>query len=363
MVRCRLPIEPGDIPDSITDITLSTGFNQLKPGSIPRNVTTLNLGQTKINLFDQPGIIPDSMEKLWLGEGHTDAIIPGRLPMSLTMLHTGYSNHPILPGTLPRSLTELHIGHTFDQVIAPGTLPSGITTLTFGSQFNSELVPGVLPSSLKTLKLSSIFNKELSIGALPATLQELDLGFCYSHQLVRGVLPDNLQSLVLGRLYTHPMLPQALPQSLTHLSLGAAYLESLGILPESLTSLSYANDRLLRPLSPCHTPDTFSQCRIQRVTLNAKCREATQYLPPNTLFHGHVQTLVLENYPYFKNNGYQTVLSYIDTQIPNFIQTDQNIMIRPLDRRYLLAKVSKSRLVIVDLANVKNKSSTLTLFD
>ncbi|GAM28043.1 hypothetical protein SAMD00019534_112190 [Acytostelium subglobosum LB1] len=152
------PITPGAIPDSVTDIILSSNLNyRLEPGSIPASVTSLRFGGL-YNHRLRPGIMPSKLTKLKMGFGFKKIIMPGALPPSLTYLSTGGYNHPILPGMLPTSLLRLKCGFGFNQPVGPGMLPASLIELRFGLRFNHEIGSGVLPPRLLVLKYRYIMD-------------------------------------------------------------------------------------------------------------------------------------------------------------------------------------------------------------
>ncbi|GAM27990.1 hypothetical protein SAMD00019534_111660, partial [Acytostelium subglobosum LB1] len=368
----RIPIEPGDIPDTVTSMTLGRFIQPLKPGAIPNSVTSLNLALSYTHDL-QPGIIPASVKELhYYNSQHPK---PGALPPSITKLDFGGCKYQLPPGALPpaltslnlynyigtlaldvlpTSLTHLELGYSFNQVIELGVLPPRLASLIFGESFDRPLQPFVLPESLTLLKFVR-FDNPLPPGTLPSSLLSLDMGIYYNIPLEIGSLPASLKSLVLSRSYNQELMPRVLPDSLTHLSFGVGYKKRLtrGLLPASLTSLGYVNPNLLEFSS--HV--TFEQCHIRHITLDVDSKMHQPRMPLNSQFDNRVQTLELLHcgnhsinnlIRLFKETDITDMIihGHGDNQVDGDRGEDAKISVRPLDHKLILICTNNSKLYI-----------------
>jgi hypothetical protein len=91
----------------------------------------------------EPGQLPQNLTHLTLGDGFNQSIGRYVLPPSLTHLTLGPGfNKSIGRYVLPPSLTHLRFGDGFDQFIGQDVLPPSLTHLEFGERFNQPLTQG-----------------------------------------------------------------------------------------------------------------------------------------------------------------------------------------------------------------------------
>lgn len=291
-------LEPGQLPQSLTHLTLGDGFNQsIGRDVLPPSLTHLTLGHG-FNRSIGRYVLPPSLTRLTLGDGFDRFIGQDVLPPSLTHLKFGERfNQSLTQGLLSNlpNLVHLEFGVLFfDQPLGPGVLPPNLMHfkyMRFGSDFEDRPIgQDVLPPSLVSLQfnqpltrdalsnLTSLTHLELEVGdqlvpTLPPHLTYLKLSLWSNRQLTRGMLPPSLTHLELyckqpftrGALsdltnlthlevrgFDHPLMPGILPPNLTHLRFGNDFGQSLiGVLPPSLTHLDlpyYAVDNTHHPL-------------------------------------------------------------------------------------------------------------------
>ncbi|GAM17006.1 hypothetical protein SAMD00019534_001810 [Acytostelium subglobosum LB1] len=371
----NLPIEPGDLPHTITYLELSPTFNQpLQPGAIPPSTTYLKFGPH--SEYDQPfvsGALPMSLRTLELGRCYNQQINPGALPSSLTSLKTGGFNQPLIIGALPSSLIDIElvhynqpIGHGvlpdsltsmqirrgFCSVIEPGMLPQRLTTLDYHNYESEPLCPGWLPDSLTRLTLHA-FEQELTQGILSKNLQYLTMGMFFNLPLAKGSLPDSLLSLKLGRMFNQSLDGSVLPRSLTHLHFECNYSQRLtaDMLPSTLTSLSYVSD----VLANC-APDTFHHCRIQHINISKYFTRFQRTLPHISQFNEHLRTLTVEYDPISPSS--LMLKLFIDTGILELTLKHTKSMVRRIDPEHMLVVDNNSRMFIYSLSSSSTSSSS-----
>ncbi|GAM24270.1 hypothetical protein SAMD00019534_074450 [Acytostelium subglobosum LB1] len=345
-------IEPGDLPEGITSLSLNFCYNQpIKPGSLPRSITYIYFG----NKFDYPlehGLLPPHLRELRLGLQYEQQIYPGQLPSSLTTLYyNGNLQHQLIPGALPSSLIYLRLDQINGHPLIPDTLPRSLVELVFGSSFNSHIMPGALPSGLCSLKFGYLFNRPIQQGVLPESLTRLKFGHQFNQPLVPGTLPKSLQTLELGSMFDRSLV---LPHSLIHLSLGSEFQQTLTskMIPSSLTSLRYANN-----ISELITMDTFKHCRIQNLRMDLDTPEAPGMLD-KSMFGGHVQTLTMK----WHHDLQDAIRQYMDCSggITNCYLKSLKSMIRRLDdQQHYIVINNQYGLYILDHDTLLNNARTI----
>eukprot|EP01133_Synstelium_polycarpum_P014227 gene14227-16786_t len=172
------PIEPDVLPHSLTHLKLGNR-EELRPGSLPPNLTHLHLG---FGYYEPlyPGIIPSRVTHLTFGDVYNQPLVVGGLPSSITHIYFGANyNSEILPNTLPSNLGYL--------VFDPDTLMA-VTHLVFGEEYNQEFLPNALPETLEYLSLESKFKQSLS--NCPSSLKQITIGGCAVKTLKTKMLAD-----------------------------------------------------------------------------------------------------------------------------------------------------------------------------
>ncbi|GAM28396.1 hypothetical protein SAMD00019534_115720 [Acytostelium subglobosum LB1] len=333
-----LPIQPGDIPDNITDINLNGVYNQpFQPGSLPPSTRILILGVYNHPLT--PGTLPAALEELWLGSDMDsgEQIISGALPSSIKSIGGCY-RHPLHPGDLPPNLESLNMDF-FEHPILPGVLPASLTSLEFHG-YSHAIEPGMLPPNLKTLITKDEFT--LQVGALPKTLTSLTLGMYFNQEIMCDVLPTGLLSLDLGGYYNHQLKPNILPNTLTSLTLSIFHNQPIinGSLPQSLRSFSCLNNQQLQEIN---APSCFEHCyNLESVTFtNGSRTKEICDLPINDLFfHGRLKSFAFLLYIFHLIYLPKTIEQYANSNIPNLKLNFHEMegVIRKLDTHHYLIK-------------------------
>ena len=105
-----------------------------------------------------------------------------RSSCTLVSLTLDYFNLTLTPGMLPDTLRSLDLGDSFDQPLGRGVFPSGLTSLKFGLSFNHPIQMGVLPQGLQELRFGERFRHPLLENTLPHSLQRLFIEcFIFGH--------------------------------------------------------------------------------------------------------------------------------------------------------------------------------------
>eukprot|EP01133_Synstelium_polycarpum_P015064 gene15064-17829_t len=250
---------PGCLPVNLTHLTID-GFtnNMIHKGDLPPKLTHFTFGpqgyiednhviQQKNNIpAAYVGIFPPTLTHLTFGNAFDQLLTPGVIPPTVTHLDLGGYNSRISRGDIPNSVTHLTFGSRFNREIDVGALPVGLQTLYFGNSFNMPIREGVLPPTLTRLYFGKYFNDELSRAILPASLVHLTIGEKYKQTLTAANLPLGLTSLDVsyGFLKHLKANENTFPKSLEHLGLANNVVPLLapGILPKTITSLTYYND-------------------------------------------------------------------------------------------------------------------------
>ncbi|KAF2071380.1 hypothetical protein CYY_007296 [Polysphondylium violaceum] len=249
----EVKFKPGDLPTTITTLKMSY-YDVIEPGIIPNSVTDFEL----LNFCSTPlqGSLPDSITILRLLEYHGSIDI-GVLPKSLTHLESLFFNQPLKVGSLPNSLKHLALD-CFNQPILPGLLPNSLTHIGLKS-INQEL-KGILPISCQQLDISgskfpltmdvlpfnltklTINQKSIEYINLPNSITDL-IVYGYDESISLDSFNSNLKKLEL--FSTLKALQKPLPESIQLLELNGIHLTSVSnqVIPKSLEKLIINNTR------------------------------------------------------------------------------------------------------------------------
>ncbi|EFA77465.1 hypothetical protein PPL_12067 [Heterostelium album PN500] len=163
------------LPENITSLSFSSTFNQsLLPSTLPKQLKILNLKRSNFNHPIRYGMIPNTLEKLYLDSSYDQPLEPGVLPSSLKHLFY-YGNHNLKVGSLPPNLKVFeYYGDNFiienEKGILPMTLESLIANILWLPAIKSL-------SNLKSLTLLYYGNSEAKIDLtlLPSSLTTLNV--------------------------------------------------------------------------------------------------------------------------------------------------------------------------------------------
>lgn len=264
------PIEPGDIPSTVTYLSLA---RQARPGAIPNSVTHLELDQ----YLDSPlqiGVIPDSVTTLSFGdEFHGQLLLPGVIPSSVTTLNLGEYNRPLQQNVIPNSVTSLTFGGSFDHLIFPGVIPHSVKKLEFHDPFNQPLLSFPLPMNILNAVHSQCsvscpthcLLSNVTLRSIPDSVVELTCSWPADEVVPVGVIPSSVKKLSLGRPNCFAtsrwrkscdctdfiLLPGSIPSSVTHLDMGC-FNQPIGpgIIPSSVQYLKFGKFFLQQHLPP-----------------------------------------------------------------------------------------------------------------
>ncbi|GAM23093.1 hypothetical protein SAMD00019534_062680 [Acytostelium subglobosum LB1] len=221
--RFNQVLDKGSLPKSITKLSLGISFKQqcidqhhldILPASLVHLEFLLQHKHLEnvIMLEEIESPLPASLTSLILSSFNSP-IRPGLLPSNLKSLNLGpYFNHPILPGSLPEALTSITLGNRFDRPIKLGVLPNSLKRLLFGNSFNHMLTVDVFPNSLESLFFGLNFDKLIKPGVLPQGITSLHFGYYFGTQLVTSydVLPSSLTTLDICQYLDNAKLPESI---------------------------------------------------------------------------------------------------------------------------------------------------------
>jgi len=133
------------------------------------------------------------------------------------------------------NLTYLSFSPNFR--LEPNIFPPSLVDLNLYDP-KYELLPDVFPPNLVKLSLKYKKSYNLLPGVLPANLKKLDLE--YDGKVHEGVLPNSLTTLTFDSMSP---LPDELPPGLTYLQLGNGFQQDLSsyVLPDSISTLAFSH--------------------------------------------------------------------------------------------------------------------------
>eukprot|EP01132_Coremiostelium_polycephalum_P012419 gene12419-15166_t len=182
----------GTIPDS--------KYTKLVPGIIPNGVKNLIIGQEYSNSII-PGVLPESIESLLLSG--TDEIPFGSIPRSIRDISLQCPNINIVPGFFPDSCESLIFNRNEPNGLENLMLPS-LKTLKFEEikyGYNDKDIEGQLCSKLPQIVKDSLINLECADkyiklpGTIPKGIRTLKLDCIQSVEIENGFIFDNLTDL------------------------------------------------------------------------------------------------------------------------------------------------------------------------
>ena len=205
------PLDPGDIPDTVTHLTIKTNCIRPRFGVIPNSVTHLIFGDFFVYKF-KVGCIPDSVTHLTF-------------------------NARIKLGIIPKSITHLTFGSNFNYPLKIGFIPNSVTHLVFGRNFNQTLKKGVIPDSVTHLDLGEFFSKPLESGDIPDSVTHLAIGEFF-YQLV---IPNSITHFKFRKLPIANLHQGDIPNSVTHIVLKYHFNKPLeqGVIPDSVVYIKF----------------------------------------------------------------------------------------------------------------------------
>ncbi|GAM21829.1 hypothetical protein SAMD00019534_050040, partial [Acytostelium subglobosum LB1] len=175
----------------------------MKTRQLPPSLAKMTLLAEMATIPILPGYLPISLSQLHI-EHNINLDTPGSLPRSLTSLSFGLNEQgpPNLAINPLPYITHLKLGCRFQEYLLPGSLPPTLTSLTLGKYYNVECFEGALPSGLLSLEFGSTFNKRVPIGWLPGSLTSLKFGYEFNKPLPSGTIPPLVTDLGFGEMFT-----------------------------------------------------------------------------------------------------------------------------------------------------------------
>lgn len=237
------PLGAGVLPETLQELHIGTRFDQTDL-HLPAGLQSLAFAKTTA-LFNRPFVAPPHISACATPGTATKASGVVVLPRGLRFLRLGRAyNHPLGPGVLPTSLQGLWIGEEFDSLlrlprdlkaltlseksafshrlcavdrVAVGPtewqLPVGLKMAVLGGATRRVATAAVLPRGLTVLYLGPGFAvAALTPGALPPRLTALQC-HTYPWPLRAGVLPPSLRSYAVPSNHG-PIEPHAIPNGL-----------------------------------------------------------------------------------------------------------------------------------------------------
>jgi hypothetical protein len=156
---------------NLEELTINCG-QEIPVDFLPKNLQTLIIHNS---MPISKNVLPDSLNKLFLGYTFNNPILAENLPYNLKILHLDGYNHAIKIETLPPNLEELIFGNYFNKKIKENSLPESLKILVFGKGFRQRIEVNVLPTYLEKLVFSGGYWKHLSVDALPRFLKNITI--------------------------------------------------------------------------------------------------------------------------------------------------------------------------------------------
>lgn len=176
---------------------------------IPEHIKALKCDHINPNAIVplEPGDIPNSVFYLDLGFYYDHPLKPGDIPNSVRSLVLGSRfSQQIKEGDIPNSVRTLTIySHFRAYCIAKSFIPSSITKLIFGRDFSTNFVRLNIPHTIKTVVFGDYFNKDLNIGDIPPSVHTLEFGSQYNKRFLEGVIPPSVKTIILPKSYMYPV--------------------------------------------------------------------------------------------------------------------------------------------------------------
>lgn len=186
LMLARAPvIEVGDLPDSLLELRIELGCNDIRPGSLPQSLRYLDVN-CAINLTNGHLALPPSLVTCRLAQICFDST--NNLPSSLRHLDLQRC-HPadvkVRIEELPEGLRFLSLPQRLHRRVHLHMLPSSLEYLEFSNWFNRPVVDRPLPSlpSLVGLALADTFVSALPDAGLPPSLRWLFIPEQYRNSL------------------------------------------------------------------------------------------------------------------------------------------------------------------------------------
>ncbi|KAF2074976.1 hypothetical protein CYY_003715 [Polysphondylium violaceum] len=256
------------IPNTVTNLVLPNNNTPLQPGCIPMGIKKLRLGYS----YNSPitGVIPSSVEKLYLSTTFKQQLQVGDIPASVTKLKVESVlnfGQNILPSNLKSLTLPLYVQITFQ----PNDLPLGLVKLKHLNYFQQEkiipksvrnlsiilstntLKPGFIPTNVEKLKIQSMKKANLFVGknVIPTSVKYLEFELSQHGSIQKLQIPNNIP-IVKGTLYLaglkKPLEPNEIPTCITKLYYLDAQPLLANVFPKTLKTLYIASHLYIHPL-------------------------------------------------------------------------------------------------------------------
>jgi len=172
-------IEPNVIPDNITHITFGTkeslGYNFTKiklmePNVLPKNLKILDMENMNIKKINK-NVLPNKLTHIYFSHGFNSKL-KGIIPKSVIYIKFGYSfTKKIKKNDLPKNLKYLQFGKKYNKPIK--NLPENLKTLIFGYHFNQPIHKEDLPNNIERLGFDHDFNQIINKNNVPNNLKSI----------------------------------------------------------------------------------------------------------------------------------------------------------------------------------------------
>ncbi|EFA80618.1 hypothetical protein PPL_06557 [Heterostelium album PN500] len=164
------------LPENITSLSFSSSFNEpLEASQLPPHLKCLKLHLTYLEHGIRPGVLPITLESLYLSGSLVHPLEPGVLPSSLKYL-SFESDHILKVGSLPPNLEEFTFGR-IDSSRKPSRVDDGVLPLTLRKLTAPvSWLPSIKSlSNLKSLTLQDADKDKIDLSYLPCSLTELNI--------------------------------------------------------------------------------------------------------------------------------------------------------------------------------------------
>jgi hypothetical protein len=169
--NCQL--DSRTLPKNLTSLSLSSFTQRIEKNMFPPSLKYLSFG-----IWNRPleiDSLPQNLQTLHFDE-YNHPLTPGILPSTIRSLSFGKKiyyhnefnnlanefNQQLKPGVFPDSLLELSLGNNFSEKLNPWVLPKNLTKLSLGNRWNHHISKNILPSTLRDIAFGINFSEGLA---------------------------------------------------------------------------------------------------------------------------------------------------------------------------------------------------------
>lgn len=247
------------LPRNLKEIVLNYN-NELLPGVLPDTLEKIVLG----DIFNKPiqhGVIPKNVKEFTFGRGYSWGIEPGILPSSLRKLtFRNRIKNPLLLGVIPENVKELNMSCAKGRVdiLSKGIIiPPSVRILHLTTSIYFMHKEHSIPNTVKELYLCGIWNS-IPLGLVPDSVRVLSFGNMYNTKIKKGSIPFGVETLIFGERFDQILKPGIIPSSVKKIVFGILYQREFkkGYIPEGVEEI-YFNGKYISRLSRSNLPSTL----------------------------------------------------------------------------------------------------------